>query len=28
LSHWIAQWFFRRKYVAVLNLIRVYFVCP
>jgi hypothetical protein len=22
------QWFFRRKYVAVLNPIRVYFVCP
>jgi hypothetical protein len=28
LSRWIAKWFIRRKYVAVLNLIRVYFVYP
>jgi hypothetical protein len=28
LSYWIVQWFFRRKYVEVLNPIRVYLVCP
>jgi hypothetical protein len=28
LAYWIAQWFFRREYVEVLNPIRVYFVCP
>jgi hypothetical protein len=28
LSYWIAQWFFRRKYVEVLNPIRMYLVCP
>jgi hypothetical protein len=28
LAYWIAQCFIRRKYVAVLDPIRIYLVCP